>query len=224
MKIFYLTILLTMIILLTASCGLDGFFAPEDDTGNSNRPPEDRRRPADPDPNIEQPPASVELFLPLLTGAEWKYAVEYTQNSKQAEYTVSYQGEERWVNTLIRFSDSTFVFQTYFNGEKIVYSNKETKTFAESSTATITAQIQQGVLVLLQETGNHISPFLGDWLFLSQKQFRVCFATDVSPQQPAIAATGLSGAYTIDKTKGLVNGALTAATAYDETTLKYQLK
>jgi len=124
------------------------------------------------------------------------------QNSATQDYTVTYKGTEKWICTLARFSDSTFVFKTLFAGEKIILNNNSTRTFPESSTASVTARIQNGRLFILQENGSTISPFLGDWLFMLKNQFRVSFSGSSTTQNKVLSSLTLKYDYKLDKSKG----------------------
>lgn len=103
---------------LFMSCGLNSdLFAPTDDSGSQDSGRRDRREPTNDDDKT--PPVTSVLFLPLVEGASWTYAVEFRQSSLQSEnYMAVYTGEETCTCSSAKFSDSTFVFQTRFSGKK----------------------------------------------------------------------------------------------------------
>ena len=112
------------------ACDLDKLYNSGEEEQRES--PRDRREPND-DDDPEPPPAvSPRLFLPLTAGNTWTYDVVYTQEARDpAEYRAVYKGEETWELTTARFSDSTFVFRTWFTGLKIIGDTQSSQTLPD---------------------------------------------------------------------------------------------
>ena len=205
-----------IVAMFLPGCSLDGLFEPDDAQQPVDHLPRDRYEPNEPSGK------SLQLFMPLSTGNTWTYDVSYKQTSAQSEYTVEYVGEEKWTCTQTNFSDSTFVFQTTFRGDKTIVNNSATQTFSESSSATVTAKIHKGALTLDQEDGEKISPFFDDWLFSLDGRFRIGFSIENKTINQKSTTSTLTFDYTLDKTKGLVAGELVANSQYDQKMLIYK--
>ena len=197
-------------------CSLDGLFAPND-SGQSDRKPRDRRE--QPETNTE-----TELYIPLKEGAEWSYNVKYAQHSLQGNNATEYNGVETWRCTSARLSDSTFVFSTFFGGEIKVKTAHSSQVFPESSTASVATRIENGALIIVQENGGSMSPFLGDWLYLHDNQFYICFDKNANSMKKKVSTTELTSNYELEKSKGLISGELFKKSVYDQITISYTLK
>jgi len=214
--------LILILLPFISGCSLDGLLQP-DDPPDQDRLPRERRDPNPGEENGDPEGHETVLFIPLNVGTEWTYGVQYKQESKQQVYTVRYAGEERWQCTQARYSDSTFVFQTTFVGEKTILSHSSTQSFYESSSASVTARIRHRALIVLEENGESISPFLGDWLYLMDSRFLICFS-DSGVVDLTGSASEFDYDYRLDQKKGLLNGHLTVETAYDVTKITYELE
>ena len=203
---------------------MNALFDPEDE-GNEHvpsvrEPTARERRPVDNEPAPE--PASHTLFMPLQEGNSWTYHLSYNQSSKvNTSMSVSYSGEEKWTCSLARYSDSTFVFQTFFNGEKTISgSNKEV---IQGAYAYVTAKIINGALTLVREEGDLICPFWGDWLSLIGADFNVSYSSSHQIISVEKSGTNYSYAYTLDAAKGMTRGVVCKTSAYDSIKIEYIL-
>ena len=217
---YILSILLTLF--LAAGCSLDSLFGPDESPGDKRMPREKR----DPNPGGDEPAPTLKtvLYLPLVQGTIWTYDVQYKQTAKQSDYVILYQGEEKWLCTQARFSDSTFVFQTSFNGEKLIQSATSTQKFSESSAAVVTAKIFRRALIVSSENGNSISPFFGDWLHLMNSHFIVSFEDDTVSKYQSGSSNEFQYNYSLELTKGLVEGHLVNDSVYDQIKIDYMIK
>jgi hypothetical protein len=205
---------------LFMSCGLNSdLFAPSDgdDRGTERR---------DREPEGDNPPPATVLFLPLAEGASWTFTVEFRQSSLQSEnYSAVYTGEETCTCSSVRFSDSTFVFQTRFSGKKTITSSSGVMTSDLAGVAAlVNARIVKGALVLTSEEGTELAPFWGDWLFRMKDQFKICFVGSQKTTEKTGESADLEFAYTLEQQVGLVIGSLTARTAYDLVVINYHKK
>lgn len=207
---------------LLMSCSFDALFGPDDEgSGDSDR--RGRRSPDDHHP----PHATTALYVPLASGISWSYAVEYRQTSRQNDAnSVAYSGEETWNCSLARFSDSTFVFQTRFSGQKIVsHAGGVEITDIVRAEASVSAQIVKGALILNAEqssdTGGELAPFCGDWLFRMGSYYKISFSSTETYIEQMRSADDLQFNYKLKKNSGLVSGSLTARTAYELITIHY---
>ncbi len=218
MKYLFMGILFFAVFL---ACDLDALYnSGEEEVRES---PRDRRVPNDDEP---EPPVTPTLYFPSTVGTTWTYDVVYSQESRQAnEYRAVYKGEETWELTTARFSDSTFVFRNWFSGLKIVSDVNSSQTIpVHSSYASVTAQIRNKALVIVQERGDELCPFWGDWLFLMNSYFMVCFQNSEETVQLSKSMTNLEYSYTLDRNRGLVQGNLNSKSEYDLFSLSYTLK
>ncbi len=222
MKILRYSLLLISLTLLLSGCSFDDLMS-SDDSPYEEHEPRDRREPTDPgDDDPDKGKSNLDLYLPIRVDAQWTYDIRVNKSSRQSDYRIDYVGQEEWRCTHAKFSDSLFVFETQFTGEKTIVSAQPQQRFSESTIATVTAKIHHGKLVLVEEHSNTISPFLGDWLFLLDDQFRVCFDGNQFYENSA-SMTNKNFHYKLDKNVGMLNGNVTALSDYDKTEIFYTL-
>jgi hypothetical protein len=225
MRIFEYILLLISLTLLLSGCSFDDLMS-SDDSPAENREPRDRREPTDPeDPGENEPdtkPGNLFIYMPSRVGGEWIYDVKVTKTSNNSDYRVMYVGREIWTCTSIKMSDSTFTFESAFSGSKTISNSEGQQQFSESTSATVIAKIRKGALVLVEENGNSISPFLGDWLFLMQGNFKVVFDGDDLQMIEATSAD-LTFYFEIDTISGLLDGSLIANSDYERTEIVYSI-
>ena len=225
MKILRYSLIFISLTLLLSGCSFDDLLS-SDDSPQENRELRDRREPTDPnDPDDKEPeekPKNLAIFLPLRLGGQWFYDVEVTKISTNRDYHTTYTGQETWTCAHVNLNDSTITFETTFKGSKTIRTSEGEQKFSESTSATVLTKIKKGALVLVEENGNSISPFLGDWLFLIKDHFKVCFDGD-GIQLVEATTDDLIFDYEIDKTSGLLIGYLEAASEYERTEIIYSI-
>lgn len=225
MRITKYILLFIGVTLLISGCSFDDLLS-SDDAPPDIREPRDRREPTDPnDPGQAEPkekPKNLAIYMPLRVGGKWFYDVEVTKISINREYQFTYTGQETWTCTQVNLNDSTITFDTTFNGSKTIRTSEGEQKFSESTAATVLTNIKKGALVLVEENGNSISPFLGDWLFLLKDRFKVCFDGD-DIQLVEATTDDLIFDYEIDKTSGMLIGYLQAASEYERTEIIYSI-
>lgn len=223
MRILRYILLLVGLTLLLSGCSFDDLMSSNDSSPEYGEPRE-RREPTDPgDPGEDEPedkPSALSIYMPLHVGGKWFYYVDVIKTSNNGDYRITYKGEETWTCTHVDLHDSTFVFETTFTGSKKISNSEEQQEFSESTTATVSAKIKNSALVLSEENGVSISPFLGDWLFLMGDNFRVCFDGD-DMQINESTTDNPDFLYDIDKNVGMFDGYLIAASDYEKTEIYY---
>lgn len=218
-----LLFLLLLILIYILGCEVNALFEP-DDSSEPREPGARERRPADNNNGPET--TSAKLYLPLQEGANWTYQVAYIQISKtSASYSVTYRGEEKWTCSLARYSDSTFVLQTFFTGEKILSNQGSVSVESiQDAYAYVAAKIINGALTIVREEGDLICPFLGDWLSQMQNRFRVCLQSNDQQMTREINEADFSCAYTLDGEKGMTGGIVSKKSDYDSLKIEYILE
>ncbi len=216
-------LLLMLSLFFAVGCDVNALFEPKD-SGEQREPGgRDRRpveNPADPGTVINQ------LLMPLQEGKAWRYRVSYKQTSKTiVDYSVMYEGEEQWTCSLARFSDSTFVFQTHFSGDKKIINGENIQTEnIQGAYSFVTAQIVKDRLKIIREEGDALCPFWGDWLSLMQDQFVVCFETGQAAVTREESGVDFSFSYTLDASRGLTHGLVSRSLEFDDTKIQYTLE
>lgn len=217
-----IAILFMLFAVFFMGCDVNGLFEPEE--SNSDRAPRGRRPVQDPPPDDNV--SSSGLYFPLQVGKSWHYSVVYKQDSKSAaDYHVAYRGEEQWVCSLARWSDSTFVFQTHFTGEKTIIDGQSEKIFPiESAYAAVTAKIVNSALIIVREEGDQLCPFLGDWLNMMKTNFRIVFDDSRQIIEYDHSGSTTSGHVKLQQDVGLIEGDIISETNYDVIHLNFSLK
>ena len=215
--------LLILSLFFAVGCDVNALFEP-DESGEQREPGTRDRRPVDTpaDPGA----GTYQLFIPMQEGAAWQYRVSYSQASKTISgYRVTYEGEEQWNCSLARFSDSTYVFQTHFSGEKRIANGENIQTEnIQGAYSFVTMHIVNGRLMIIREEGDALPPFWGDWLSLMDDRFVVCFDTEQSAVTREKGGVDFSFSYTLDAGRGLTHGLVSRNLEFDETKIQYTLE
>ena len=214
--------LVMLSIIFVMGCEMEALLGPGDEGGERDQDVRDRRPTNDgSDPEV----TTTQLLIPLQEGGTWSYHVDYIQTSNvTADYSVAYRGTEQWSCSLARFSDSTFVFQTHFTGEKIItHQGDENTESIQGAYASVTAKIVHGTLTIVREEGDLMCPFLGDWLALFQDEFVCVHSTENSITREK-NDIDLAFSYTLVADRGLIKGTVARNSQYDQILIEYNVE
>lgn len=174
---------------------------------------------------IPDPTQSTMLntYLPIYEDMFWQFDLSYKQYSGESgSFAVEYEGREIWTCTTARYSDSTFIFHTVFQGTQFIRDRTGAhNTELNDISADVRTRVNNNRFYVLKETGDRLPPFMGDWLHLMSYRVRTQFPceNDTLSQEGTIG--NVHYAYQLLKSNGLMQATLEQNAGSNRTIIEY---